>query len=192
MSPKYFIVGNKKYIDLTGLTVRDYMKDSTGKFEPSMDDWNNHITTVFPEVRLKSYIEVRGADGGPWSRVCALPAFWTGILYDEEILDRVWNLVKNWKFDEIENFYDQARLNGLDAVAPNGESMKNFLKKILNYSSIGLKNRNIVKKGYDESVFLKPLFEILESGQSPAKFWVNQFVNDWSRDIDILYKNNYF
>ena len=157
-----------------------------------MDDWNNHITTVFPEVRLKSYIEVRGADGGPWSRVCALPAFWTGILYDEEILNRVWDLAKNWKFDEIENFYDQARLNGLDAVAPNGESIKTFLKKILNYSSIGLKNRNIVKKGYDESIFLKPLFEILESGQSPAKFWVNQFVNDWSRDIDMLYKNNYF
>jgi len=121
-----------------------------------------------------------------------LPAFWTGILYDEEILNRVWDLAKNWKFDEIENFYDQARLNGLDAVAPNGESIKTFLKKILNYSSIGLKNRNIVKKGYDESMFLKPLFEILESGQSPAKFWVNQFVNDWSRDIDMLYKNNYF
>lgn len=190
--PMYFIVRNKKYIDLTGLTFRDYMEDSTGKFEPSMDDWNNHITTVFPEVRLKSYIEVRGADGGPWSRVCALPAFWTGILYDEEILNRVWDLAKNWKFDEIENFYDQARLNGLDAVAPNGESIKTFLKKILNYSSIGLKNRNIVKKGYDESMFLKPLFEILESGQSPAKFWVNQFVNDWSRDIDMLYKNNYF
>ena len=78
-------------------------------------------------------------------------------------------------------------LNYLSIIA-----MKNFLKKILNYSSIGLKNRNIVKKGYDESVFLKPLFEILESGQSPAKYWVNQFVNDWSRDIDMLYKNNYF
>ena len=87
----YFIVRNNEYIDLTGLTFRDYMKDLSGKFEPNMDDWKNHIT-VFPEVRLKSYIEVRGADGGPWSRVCALPAFWTGILYDEEMLNRVWDL----------------------------------------------------------------------------------------------------
>ena len=108
------------------------------------------------------------------------------------MLNRVWDLAKSWKFHEIENFYDQARVNGLDALAPNGESMKVFLKKILNYSYIGLKNRKIVKKGNDESVFLKPLFEILESGQSPAKFWKNQFLNDWSHDVDMLYKTNYF
>ncbi len=190
--PMYFIIRNKQYIDLTGLTFRDFMKDPNGKFEPNIDDWNNHITTVFPEVRLKSYIEVRGADGGPWSRVCALPAFWTGILYDEEILNEVWNLAKNWDFFEVENFYDQARVNGLDAIAPNGQTMKDFLNKILKYSSKGLKNRKVFKKGHDESIFLKPLFEILESGESPAKFWTNRFVNSWSQDIDMLYKINYF
>ena len=90
-------------------------------------------------MRLKSYIEVRGADGGPWSRVCALPAFWTGILYDEEMLNRVWDLAKSWKFHEIENFYDQARVNGLDALAPNGESMKIFLKKFSTTQTLVLK-----------------------------------------------------
>ena len=149
------------------------MKDSSGKFEPNMDDWNNHITTVFPEVRLKSYIEVRGADGGPWSRVCALPAFWTGILYDETILNDVWERIRKWNFKDVNNFYSNVRKLGLKALNPDGKPLNIFLSYLLELSSKGLKNRKIFINGKDESIFLEPLVRILESGLSPAETWKN-------------------
>ena len=96
--PMYFIIRNKRFIDLTGITFRDYINRNDKKvynLEPDLSDWKLHATTVFPEVRLKSFLELRSADGGPWSRVCALPAFWTGIFYDEGVLDDVWEMIKN-------------------------------------------------------------------------------------------------
>ena len=101
------------------------------------------MTTVFPEVRLKAFIELRGADGGPWSRVCALPAFWAGILYDEETLDKVWDSIKHWKINKIREFYQNVRLYGLRTVNPDGEDLAEFLKRLLNYSSKGLEKRNV-------------------------------------------------
>ncbi len=188
--PMYFIIRNNKYIDLTGLTFRDFLKSDL--HNPCLEDWKIHSTTVFPEVRLKSFIEVRGADGGPWSRVCALPAFWTGILYDDEVLNTVWDQVKTWKFSEVENFYEQVREKGLDSVSPNGDSLIIFLKQVLDLSRSGLKRRKIIKNDNDESIFLEPLYNIIDSGQSPAKFWIDQYVNDWSCNLDMLYKTNYF
>ena len=190
--PMYFVIRDNEYIDLTGTTFRQYLKNPKGKLKPNLDDWHVHLTTVFPEVRLKSFIEVRGADGGPWSRVCALPAFWTGILYDNDIINIVWDHVKKWKFEEIEDLYSQVRSNGLNSKTPQGEDLINFTKKILNYSNKGLQKRKIFKNNQDESIFLKPLFDIVDSGKSPAKFWIDRFVNDWSCDIDMLYKTNYF
>ena len=89
------------------------------------------MTTVFPEVRLKNYIEVRGADGGPWSRVCALPAFWTGLLYDEKNLNLLTNEISSWKFDDILMFYENVRKFGLKTKTPDGENLVSFYKKFL-------------------------------------------------------------
>ena len=141
--PMYFIVRDNKYIDLTNYTFKDLMNGKIKNLKASFADWENHITTIFTEVRLKKIIEVRGADGGPWSRVCALPAFWTGILYDDEILEQVWLIVKNWKFNEVKNFYKDVRKNGLKANAPNLESLLSFTKKILDLSKIGLKKKTL-------------------------------------------------
>ena len=105
--PMYFIVRNNKYIDMKGITFRDFLGGTTkitDEYDPKIEDWELHITTVFPEVRLKSFLELRGADGGPWSRVCALPAFWTGILYDEVSLDKVYSLIESWNFNDIKIF----------------------------------------------------------------------------------------
>ncbi len=190
--PMYFIVRNGKYTDFTDKTFRQYLDNNSSEFLANLDDWKVHLTTVFPEVRLKSYIEVRGADGGPWSRVCALPAFWTGILYDEEILNTIWDITRHWKFSDIENFYNDVRTNGLNSKNPDGQTLNKFIEKILKYSKMGLSKRNIFKGNDNESIFLNPLIEILKAGESPAKYWENQYFNHWSKNIDMIYETNYF
>ncbi len=193
--PMYFIIRNNKYIDMKGITFRDFLsgkKKITDEYEPQIEDWELHITTVFPEVRLKSFLELRGADGGPWSRVCALPAFWTGLLYDEISLDKVLNLIKSWNFNDIKNFYEGVRRFGLNTTTPDGEDLINFSKKIIQISTEGLINRGITKDGKGEDSFLNPLKKILDSGLTPAETWRNLYLNEWSKKIDMLYKNNYF
>jgi len=193
--PMYFIIRNNNYINMSGLTFRDYLDGKTKvieKHEPQIEDWDLHITTVFPEVRLKSFIELRGADGGPWSRVCALPAFWTGLLYDEISLDKVYRLIKPWSFEEIETFYRNVRISGIKTVTPDGEDLIDFTKTIIELSTEGLRNRNIKKNGKTEDSFLDPLKKILKFGMSPAENWKKLYLNEWSNNIDMLYKNNYF
>ena len=193
--PMYFIVRNNKYIDMKGITFRDFLGGTTkitDEYDPKIEDWELHITTVFPEVRLKSFLELRGADGGPWSRVCALPAFWTGILYDEVSLDKVYSLIESWNFNDIKNFYEEVRKFGLKTTTPDGEGLINFSKKIIQISTDGLVNRGITKNGKAEDSFLNPLKKILDSGLTPAETWKNLYLNEWSKKIDMLYKNNYF
>ena len=190
--PMYFVIRNNKYIDVTGYTFNDLIYGKINNLKASFTDWENHITTIFTEVRLKKIIEVRGADGGPWSRVCALPAFWTGILYDDEILEAIWNIIKDWKFNEIKNFYKNVRKDGLKAITPNNQSLLDFTKKILDFSAKGLKKRKCYKEGKDESIFLEPLKIILNSGKSPAETWKKLFLGEWNNNVDMLYKTNYF
>ncbi len=190
--PMYFIIRDNNYIDLSGITFKEYLKNKFQDFTPTINDWNIHITTVFPEVRLKSYIELRGADGGPWSRVCALPAFWTGILYDEANLNQLAELVKTWSFHDVQNFYEDARVHGLNANTPSGEILLAFAKEIIELSAKGLRNRRVNYNGKNEQSFLEPLEEILKSGLTPADNWKNLYLKKWSNNIDMLYKNNYF
>ena len=193
--PMYFIIRKKKYIDLSGHSFKKFLQGRIKKISneiPNIEDWNNHITTAFPEVRLKSYIEVRGADGGPWSRVCALPAFWTGILYDESTLEQVWDSIKHWNVNEIKKFYDDVRLKGLMAFTPDGVVLKKYLTGLLETSGKGLEKRNFTYEKKNERYFLEPLFKILESGQSPAETWKKLFLGDWNKNIDNIYRANYF
>ena len=131
--PMYFVIRKNKYLEMTNYTFRNFLNKKTKnpyKIVPNIDDWNIHLTTVFPEVRLKNFIELRGADGGPWSRVCALPAFWTGILYDEDNLDTVWSKIGHWKFDQICEFYQNVRKYGLNTNTPDDEKLLSFSNKI--------------------------------------------------------------
>tara|TARA_B000000441_G_scaffold73584_1_gene49685 strand:- start:27 stop:623 length:597 start_codon:yes stop_codon:yes gene_type:complete len=189
----YFIVRDNEYINMTNYTFRKFLENKVlEKTEPTIEDWKIHLTTVFPEIRLKSFIELRGADGGPWSRVCALPAFWTGILYDQENLDEIWSKINHWTYSEIVNFYQNVRKNGLNTITPDGEKLSDFTKKILYKSNDGLVKRNIQSEKGNESTFLEPLKKILESGKSPAEMWKKLFFSDWNNDIDMLYETNYF
>ena len=144
--PMYFVIRKNKYIDMTNLRFKDYLNKKKLNFKPTLEDWKIHMTTVFPEVRLKNYIEVRGADGGPWSRVCALPAFWTGLLYDEKNLNLLTNEISSWKFDDILMFYENVRKFGLKTKTPDGENLVSFTKKILNLANEGLKEEKFLIK----------------------------------------------
>ena len=193
--PMYFIIRENKYLEMTKYTFRDFLYKKTknlNRITPNLDDWNIHLTTVFPEVRLKKFIELRGADGGPWSRVCALPAFWTGILYDEDNLNIVWEKIGHWKFDQILEFYQNVRKYGLKTNTPDGQKLLSFSDDIIDLSVNGLKKRNIKFNGKDESFFLEPLKRIINSGKSPGETWKKLFLEEWDYNIDMLYKTNYF
>ena len=191
--PMYFIIRDNEYINMTKYTFRNFLeKKVLKKIEPNLEDWKIHLTTVFPEVRLKTFIELRGADGGPWSRVCALPAFWTGILYDKKNLNEIWTKISHWDYSGIVNFYENVRRDGLNTFTPDGEKLSDFTKTILNQSGEGLVRRNIKTDRGNESIFLEPLKKILESGKSPAEMWKKLFFSEWKNDIDMLYKTNYF
>ena len=193
--PMYFVIRKNKYLEMTNYTFRNFLNKKTKnpyKIVPNIDDWNIHLTTVFPEVRLKNFIELRGADGGPWSRVCALPAFWTGILYDEDNLDTVWSKIGHWKFDQICEFYQNVRKYGLNTNTPDDKKLLSFSDEIINLSARGLKKRNIKANGKDESFFLQPLKTIVNSKKSPGETWKKLFSEEWDNNIDMLYKTNYF
>lgn len=194
--PMYFLKRNGEYIDYTGKSFRKILNSSMSEDMNetlNINDWIEHATTVFPEVRLKKFLEVRGADGGPWSSVCALPAFWTGILYDQAILEEVYEMIRNWTNSDREEFYSTVSLNALKSKTPDGEDIKVFLRKLLELSKTGLINRKILNKsGDNESIFLNPLFEIVKNGKSPAEIWKELFLKQWNKKIDNIYKFNSF
>ena len=194
--PMYFVKRDDEYIDCSGCSFRDFLngklKNLKDKY-PTIQDWVDHTSTVFPEVRLKKFLELRGADGGPWSSVCALPAFWTGIFYDKGVLDETWELVKYWSENQRKQFYNDVTSFALQSVTPDKVDIKTFLKVLLNLSKKGLTNRRILnEKENDESVFLNPLFEILENGLSPAELWRKLFLEKWEENVDNIFLQNSF
>ena len=192
--PMYFIKRNEHYYDFSGCSFRDFInqKKPFESFQISMKDWEDHLTTIFPEVRLKKYLEFRGADGGPWSNVCALPAFWVGLLYDQKNLDELSDIVIKWDIGQIVKFYDDVASVGLQAKTPGGKSLKVFIKELLNKSKKGLDRRDIKNSNKNESIFLDPLFEILNKGESQAEIWKKMYYDVWGKNVDFIYKENYF
>src|SRR5206468_4926682 len=131
-------------IDVAGESFGAFLRGELPQLpgeKPSLSDWTDHLSTAFPEVRLKSFLEMRGADGGRWSRICGLPALWVGLLYDNEALDEAWDLVKHWSIAERETLrHDVPRL-ALDALTPDGETMRVFAGKVLDIAGRGLTRR---------------------------------------------------
>ena len=192
--PMYFIKRNEHYYDFSGCSFRDFVnqKKPFESFQITMKDWEDHLTTIFPEVRLKKYLEFRGADGGPWSNVCALPAFWVGLLYDQKNLEELSDIITKWNINQIVKFYDEVSSVGLQAKTPDGKNLKVFIKELLNRSKQGLDRRNIKNSNKNESIFLDPLFEILNKGESQAEIWKKMYYDMWEKNVDFIYKENYF
>jgi len=189
--PMYFVYRDGRYIDAAGLSFRDFMAGKLSVLPgetPTQGDWVDHLSTAFPEVRLKSFLEMRGADGGPWSRICALPAFWVGLLYDESSLDAAWQVVKGWSLPKQQRVRDEVPRMGLRTTAPDGRSFQELGKQVLEIASSGLKARaRLNAAGDDESGYLEPLRQIVASGETLADTLLAKFNGPWGGDISRVY-----
>ena len=189
--PMYFVYRDGKYIDASGQSFRDFMAGKLPAYpghKPTLADFSDHFTTAFPEVRLKRYLEMRGADGGPWNRLCALPAFWVGLLYDQTALDAAWDLVKNWTMPEREKLrVDTPRVGFKATVA--GRSALSVAKDALAIAADGLKRRAFLNgNGADERMYLEPLIEFTEAGITPAERKLALYHGAWKGSVDPVFR----
>ena len=190
--PMYFVYRNGEYIDALGQSFRDFMRGELPALPgevATLSDWADHLTTCFPEARIKKYMEMRGADGGPWRRLCALPAFWVGLMYDQSALDAAWDLAKGWDAETREALRVAASVDGLQAVV-GGVKMHDLAREVLALSDAGLKARAMQGAGGlipDETHFLNALKESVESGKTPADELLEHYNGDWGGDLSKIY-----
>ncbi|MBN8935725.1 MAG: glutamate--cysteine ligase, partial [Rhizobiales bacterium] len=186
--PMYFIKRGDRYIDVSGKSFRDHL---AGKLVPgeraTISDWANHVSTIFPEVRLKRYIEMRGSDGGPWRRLPSLPAFWVGLIYDEDNLSACWDIVKDWTAEERQKLRDDVPRLGFKATI-RGRSLLDLARQTLGLSERGLVARKrLDRNGRDETRYLRPLFEIVERGITPAEELLEKFHGPWNGSVEPIF-----
>jgi len=190
--PMYFVYRDGKYINALGQSFRDFLKGELPALPgemPTLSDWADHLTTLFPEARVKQYIETRGADGGPWRRLCALPAFWVGLMYDQGALDGAWDLVKGWDAQTREALRVAASVDGLQAQV-GGIGMHDLAREVVTLAEAGLKARAMPGAGGlvpDETHFLSALKDSLDSGKVPADELLEHYNGDWAGDLDQIY-----
>ena len=188
--PMYFVKRGDRYIDVAGKSFRDLLAGTLPELpgeRASISDWANHVSTIFPEVRLKRYLEMRGSDGGPWRRLPALPAFWVGLLYDDVCLDAAWDLAKDWTAEERQTLRDDVPRLGFGATI-RGRSMLDLTRQCLAIASEGLKRRNrLDAAGRDERRYLEPLGDIATRGRTPAEDMLEKYHGPWGGSVAPLY-----
>ncbi|MEM9797530.1 MAG: glutamate--cysteine ligase [Pseudomonadota bacterium] len=190
--PMYFVHRDGQYIDALGMSFRDFLKGELPALPgeiPTLSDWADHLTTLFPEARIKTFMEMRGADGGPWRRLCALPAFWVGLMYDQSALDAAWDLAKGWDQETREALRVAASVNGLQASV-DGLSMLDLARECVDIAEAGLKARAQPGAGGlipDETHFLNALRESVESGKAPADELLDLYHGEWDGDLTRIY-----
>ena len=193
--PMYFVFRDGKYIDAAGQSFRDFLAGKLPALpgeKPTQSDWWDHLSTAFPEVRLKSFLEMRGADGGPWSRICALPALWVGLLYDDAALDAAWSLVKDWTMEEREALRNAVPKLALDAEIPGGNTLHELAREVLAIARQGLSSRaRLNESGDNETGFLETLDEIVASGKVPAQRLLDMYHGAWKGDISRVYEYSF-
>jgi glutamate--cysteine ligase len=189
--PMYFVFRDGKYIDVAGESFCAFLDGKLPQLpreKPRLTDWTDHLSTAFPEVRLKSFLEMRGADGGRWSRICALPALWVGLLYDSEALDAAWDLVKHWSIGERERLRHEVPRLALEAVTPDGHSMRDFAGRVLDIAAGGLTRRaQLNSAGDNEGGFLDPLRDVIATGMTPADRLLAKYHGEWQGDVSRIY-----
>ncbi|QDZ23875.1 glutamate--cysteine ligase [Chloropicon primus] len=191
--PMYFVYRNGRYIDVSGQSFGDFMKGNLSALPgevATMKDWEDHLTTIFPEIRLKRFLEMRGADGGPWDMICALPAFWVGLLYDEQALGEAEELVSSWTAKDRLLMQQNVAKEGLKLKCVGGggapTTMQELAKEVLRISAGGLERR-----GYNEVDFLDKLNCIAGRGQSQAEDLMSKYTNLWNGNIDPIFVTQY-
>ncbi|OLP58057.1 glutamate--cysteine ligase [Xaviernesmea oryzae] len=190
--PMYFVVRDERYHDCTHITFRQFMngalKGEIAAWEPTLGDWTNHLSTLFPDVRLKRFLEMRGADGGPWRRICALPAFWVGLLYDEEALAAAEDLTRRLSYGDVITMRDQVPSRALKTEV-NGLSMLDLAREALAISRQGLKARaRLNAEGLDETHFLAPLDEVVARRSTMAEEMLNLYHSRWDQSVEPVFE----
>ena len=191
--PMYFVYRKGTYVNALGMSFRDFLKGELPALPgetPTLSDWADHLTTIFPEARIKKFIEMRGADGGPWRRLCALPALWVGLMYDQGALDAAWDLCKGWSAEEREALRRDVSVDGLRARI-GGKSMRSVAAEVLAISQAGLAAR--AREGADglipnETHFLNALHEVVERGESPSQELLEKYHGEWGGDLSRIYQ----
>ena len=190
--PMYFVMRDGKYINTAGESFRKFFDGKLPQLpgeKPVLRDWNDHITTIFPEVRLKKYLEMRGSDSGPWRRLCALPAFWTGLLYDQGSLDAAWDMVKNWTAAERQTLREAVPREGLKAMI-RGRTVQGIAGEVLKLSRNGLELRNQQGcKGKTEASFLDVLDETVNTGKTAAENLLDLYNGAWNGNIERVFRD---
>jgi glutamate--cysteine ligase len=186
--PMYFIKRGDQYIDVSGKSFRDHL---AGKLiagdRATISDWANHVSTIFPEVRLKRYIEMRGSDGGPWRRLPALPAFWVGLIYDDANLDACWEMVKDWTAEERQKLRDDVPRLGFRAAIRH-QTLLDIALELLRLAEKGLTRRQrLDRNGRDETRYLRPLQEIVARGITPAEELLEKYHGHWKGSVEPIY-----
>jgi len=190
--PMYFVYRDGRYIDALGQSFRDFLQGKLPALPgevPTLSDWADHLTTIFPEARIKKFIEMRGADGGPWRRLCALPAFWVGLTYDQGALDAAWDLVRDWDAETREALRVAAARDGLQAQVGDIR-MTDLAARVVEIAEGGLRARARPGAGGmipDETHFLNALKESLETGRVPADELLARYEGDWAGDLTRIY-----
>ncbi|MGD0865130.1 MAG: glutamate--cysteine ligase [Rhizomicrobium sp.] len=193
--PMYFVYRQGKYIDVAGKSFRDFLAGRIAELKgiaPTMADWADHLTTIFPEVRLKKFLEMRGADGGSWRRICGLPALWVGLYYDQAALDAAWDMVKDWSAEERQAMRDAVPTLAFKTPF-RGRTVGDLAREMLEISSAGLRRRAREDSiGTTEEGFLQPLIELVERGYTRAEELLRHFETDWQRDMALLFRDYNF
>ena len=188
--PMYFVYRDGQYIDAAGQSFRDFLDGRLPALpgeKPSISDWTDHLTTLFPEVRLKRFLEMRGADGGPWRQLCALPAFWVGLLYDQTALDAAWDLCRDWTLEEHERLRAEVPRSGLQTPFRGG-TMQDLALRTLEIADAGLAARGVMDwDARDERKYIHALWETAKSGISPAAEKRERFEREWQGSVDPVF-----
>jgi glutamate--cysteine ligase len=190
--PMYFVRRDKNYIDTAGASFRAFMEGRLPQLpgeKPTIADWADHLTTIFPEVRLKRYLEMRGADSGPWRNLCALPALWAGLLYDQTSLDAAYDLIKDWTVEERQQLRNDTPRLALRTPFRKG-TVADIARQTLDIAEAGLKARAYTNVFDDETSFLKPLREFVERGGSAADDLLARFHGEWGGDVRPVFTEN--
>lgn len=193
--PMYFVHRGDTYLDASGKSFRDFLDgrlDILPGEKPTLTDFEDHLSTIFPEVRLKQFLEMRGADTGPWSQLCALPAFWVGLLYDEAALDAAWDWVKDWSAEERDRLRRDVPKYGLQTRF-RGQTVQDMARRALVLAREGLKTRHRLNAyGESETIFLADLDDMATTGKSNADKLLERYHGAWQGDITRVYQECVF
>jgi glutamate--cysteine ligase len=190
--PMYFVYRDGRYIDVAGQSFRDFIKGRLpgrpGE-RPTINDWSDHVTTAFPEVRLKRYLEMRGADSGPLPALTALPALWVGLLYEQSALDAAWDLVKDWTVEDHDYLRSHTPRTGL-ATKFQGRPLSELAREVVEIAHAGLRaRRRLNARGEDETIYLAPLDRAVASGLAPADELLAKWKGEWGRSFAPLFRD---